>query len=506
MVERTYIAIDLKSFYASSECVELGFDPLRTHLVVADESRTDKTICLAVSPSLKAYGLPGRARLFEVREKLRQINAERQLRAPGHRFRGTSYYADELEADPSLAVDVYIAKPRMSHYLNASGKIYGIYLRYASADDIHVYSIDEVFMDATRYLHAYGKTPHELARDIVRAIYNETGITATAGIGTNLYLAKVAMDIVAKHIPADAEGVRIAQLDEMSYRRLLWGHRPLTDFWRVGRGYAKKLESHGLMTMGDIARCSLGRASDYYNEELLYRLFGKNAELLIDHAWGWEPCTIPAIKAYRPSENSLSSGQVLSCPYEAAKARLVLREMADQLSLELVEKGLVTDQVVLTVGYDIENLTAPARRAAYSGPVEQDRYGRRVPKAAHGAQKLDAPSSSTRRIMEAASALFDRIVDGALLVRRMYLVAAHIVPEDEAQPEEMEQLDLFTDLATEDARREAEQAALAREKKLQETTLAIKKKFGKNAILKGMSLEEGATARERNASIGGHKA
>ena len=323
MVERTYIAIDLKSFYASSECVELGFDPLRTHLVVADESRTDKTICLAVSPSLKAYGLPGRARLFEVREKLRQINAERQLRAPGHRFRGTSYYADELEADPSLAVDVYIAKPRMSHYLNASGKIYGIYLRYASADDIHVYSIDEVFMDATRYLHAYGKTPHELARDIVRAIYNETGITATAGIGTNLYLAKVAMDIVAKHIPADAEGVRIAQLDEMSYRRLLWGHRPLTDFWRVGRGYAKKLESHGLMTMGDIARCSLGRASDYYNEELLYRLFGVNAELLIDHAWGWEPCTIADIKAYKPAEHSVGSGQVLTSVTLFGTARLI---------------------------------------------------------------------------------------------------------------------------------------------------------------------------------------
>ncbi|MBW3095609.1 type VI secretion protein ImpB, partial [Bifidobacterium sp. 64T4] len=319
--ERAYIAIDLKSFYASSECVELGFDPLRTHLVVADESRTDKTICLAVSPSLKAYGLPGRARLFEVKEKLRRINAERLAHAPGHRFRGSSYYADQVDADPSLAVDVYIAKPRMSHYLDVSGKIYGIYLRYAAAEDIHVYSIDEVFMDATRYLRAYGGTPHELARDIVRTILHETGITATAGIGTNLYLAKVAMDVVAKHIPADEDGVRIAQLDEKSYRRLLWGHRPLTDFWRVGRGYANKLEAHGLMTMGDIARCSLGRASDYYNEELLYRLFGVNAELLIDHAWGYEPCTIADIKAYKPAGHSMSSGQVLTgaVGYDAAR-------------------------------------------------------------------------------------------------------------------------------------------------------------------------------------------
>ena len=404
-----------------------------------------------------------------------------------------------------------IAPPRMAYYMEYSTRIYEIYRKYIAPEDIVVYSIDEVFLDVTDY--PYDCTAHELAQTIIRDVLETTGITATAGIGTNLFLAKVAMDIVAKHIPADENGVRIAELDEMKFRRELWPHRPLTDFWRVGRGIARRLEAHGMFTMGDVALCS------EQNEELLYRLFGKNAELLIDHAWGWEPCTIPAIKAYRPSENSLSSGQVLSCPYEAAKARLVLREMADQLSLELVEKGLVTDQVVLTVGYDIENLTDPARRTAYSGPVEQDRYGRRVPKAAHGAQKLDAPSSSTRRIMEAASALFDRIVDGGLLVRRMYLVAAHIVPEDEAQPEEMEQLersgmtfknkqqlDLFTDLATVDARREAEQAALAREKKLQETTLAIKKKFGKNAILKGMSLEEGATARERNARIGGHKA
>ncbi len=503
--KRTYIAIDLKSFYASSECVELGFDPLRTHLVVADESRTDKTICLAVSPSLKAYGLPGRARLFEVREKLRQINAERQLRAPGHRFRGTSYYADELEADPSLAVDVYIAKPRMSHYLNASGKIYGIYLRYVSADDIHVYSIDEVFMDATRYLHAYGKTPHELARDIVRAIYNETGITATAGISTNLYLAKVAMDIVAKHIPADAEGVRIAQLDEMSYRRLLWGHRPLTDFWRVGRGYAKKLESHGLMTMGDIARCSLGRASDYYNEELLYRLFGVNAELLIDHAWGWEPCTIADIKAYKPAEHSVGSGQVLTCPYDYEKAALVVREMADMLALDLVDKGMVADQVVLTVGYDIENLTDPERRKAYKGEVTVDRYGRRIPKHAHGSIHLERQTSSGRIITEAAMRLYRRIVDEKLLIRRLNLVAAHVVPISRMkEPEPFEQMDLFTDYAARDAEREREQTELLRENKMQQAMLDIKKKFGKNAILKGFNLEEGATARDRNGQIGGH--
>lgn len=498
MKQHTYLAIDLKSFYASVECRERGLDPLNTNLVVADESRTDKTICLAVTPTLKSYGISGRGRLFEVRQRVREVNAWRQARAPGRTLTGSSHQFSELQRDPALAVDFVIAPPRMAYYMEYSTRIYEIYRKYIAPEDIVVYSIDEVFLDVTDY--PYDCTAHELAQTIIRDVLETTGITATAGIGTNLFLAKVAMDIVAKHIPADENGVRIAELDETKFRRELWPHRPLTDFWRVGRGIARRLEAHGMFTMGDVALCS------EQNEELLYSLFGKNAELLIDHAWGWEPCTVPSIKAYRPSENSLSSGQVLSCPYEAAKARLVLREMADQLSLELVEKGLVTDQVVLTVGYDIENLTDPARRAAYSGPVEQDRYGRRVPKAAHGAQKLDAPSSSTRRIMEAASALFDRIVDGGLLVRRMYLVAAHIVPEDEAQPEKMEQLDLFTDLATEDARREAEQAALAREKKLQETTLAIKKKFGKNAILKGMSLEEGATARERNARIGGHKA
>lgn len=543
MVERTYIAIDLKSFYASSECVELGFDPLRTHLVVADESRTDKTICLAVSPSLKAYGLPGRARLFEVREKLRQINAERQLRAPGHRFRGTSYYADELEADPSLAVDVYIAKPRMSHYLNASGKIYGIYLRYASADDIHVYSIDEVFMDATRYLHAYGKTPHELARDIVRAIYNETGITATAGIGTNLYLAKVAMDIVAKHIPADAEGVRIAQLDEMSYRRLLWGHRPLTDFWRVGRGYAKKLESHGLMTMGDIARCSLGRASDYYNEELLYRLFGVNAELLIDHAWGWEPCTIADIKAYKPAGHSLSSGQVLTGPVGFDAARLIVREMADTLSLDLVAKGVKAGRVGLMVGYDTASLD-PKRlgkdvsadlkaiaehvAATYDGPVSIDRYGRRVPKPATGSIALPEPTSATSRICDAVDKLFLSIVDRRLLVRRVNVVAADVLTDEQleerrqAAASEYTQPDLFAtmeapvDSASADAAEcEAMRSADGGSKDspqgdaelhMQQTLLDIKRKFGRNSIIKAMDMFDDATGQQRNKQIGGHAA
>ena len=543
MVERTYIAIDLKSFYASSECVELGFDPLRTHLVVADESRTDKTICLAVSPSLKAYGLPGRARLFEVREKLRQINAERQLRAPGHRFRGTSYYADELEADPSLAVDVYIAKPRMSHYLNASGKIYGIYLRYVSADDIHVYSIDEVFMDATRYLHAYGKTPHELARDIVRAIYNETGITATAGIGTNMYLAKVAMDIVAKHIQAGEDGIRIARLDEMSYRRLLWNHRPLTDFWRVGRGYARKLEAHGLATMGDIARCSIGRADEYYNEDLLYKMFGVNAELLIDHAWGWEPCTIADIKAYKPAGHSLSSGQVLTGPVGFDAARLIVREMADTLSLDLVAKGVKAGRVGLMVGYDTASLDpkrlgkdvsadlkaiAEHAAATYDGPVSIDRYGRRVPKPATGSIALPEPTSATSRICDAVDKLFLSIVDRRLLVRRLNVVAADVLTDEQleerrqAAASEYTQPDLFAameapvDSASADAAEcEAMRSADGGSKDsprgdaelhMQQTLLDIKRKFGRNSIIKAMDMFDDATGQQRNKQIGGHAA
>jgi len=531
MAERTYIAIDLKSFYASSECAELGFDPLSTHLVVADQSRTDKTICLAVSPSLKAYGLPGRARLFEVKAKLKEVNAARRAAAPGGVLRGESYDAKALAANPNLAAGVYIAKPRMSHYLNASGKIYGIYLRYASADDIHVYSIDEVFMDVTRYLHAYGKTPHELARDIVRAIYSETGITATAGIGTNLYLAKVAMDIVAKHMPADAEGVRIAQLDETSYRRLLWGHRPLTDFWRVGRGYAKKLESYGLMTMGDIARCSLGRASDYYNEDLLYRLFGVNAELLIDHAWGWEPCTISDIKAYKPAEHSVGAGQVLTGVALFGTARLIAKEMAESLALDLVGKGLKTNRVALAVGYDTASLdpgrldvcapdevkrAAQAAAAAYTGPIGTDYYGRRVPKAVSGSIDLGGFTSSSAKIRAAIDGLFCRLVDSRLLVRRLNVTALDVATSAELEAgKRYEQPDLFS--AADGSENGGARSGLQERKSpgavdehsehaVQQTLLDIKRKFGKNSVIKAMDMFDGATGRQRNNQIGGHAA
>lgn len=531
MAERTYIAIDLKSFYASSECAELGFDPLSTHLVVADQSRTDKTICLAVSPSLKAYGLPGRARLFEVKAKLKEVNAARRAAAPGGVLRGESYDAKALAANPNLAAGVYIAKPRMSHYLNASGKIYGIYLRYASADDIHVYSIDEVFMDVTRYLHAYGKTPHELARDIVRAIYSETGITATAGIGTNLYLAKVAMDIVAKHMPADAEGVRIAQLDETSYRRLLWGHRPLADFWRVGRGYAKKLESYGLMTMGDIARCSLGRASDYYNEDLLYRLFGVNAELLIDHAWGWEPCTISDIKAYKPAEHSVGAGQVLTGVALFGTARLIAKEMAESLALDLVGKGLKTNRVALAVGYDTASLdpgrldvcapdevkrAAQAAAAAYTGPIGTDYYGRRVPKAVSGSIDLGGFTSSSAKIRAAIDGLFCQLVDSRLLVRRLNVTALDVATSAELEAgKRYEQPDLFS--AADGSENGGARSGLQERKSpgavdehsehaVQQTLLDIKRKFGKNSVIKAMDMFDGATGRQRNNQIGGHAA
>ena len=502
MKQRTYIAIDLKSFYASVECRERGLDPLDTNLVVADESRTDKTICLAVTPSLKSFGISGRARLFEVKQHVKQANAKRQHNAPGHKQEGSSHFYSELQADPSLAVDFIIAPPRMARYMEISTRIYQIYLKYIAPEDIVVYSIDEVFMDVTDYLDTYKLTPHDLAMKIILDVLAATGITATAGIGTNLFLSKVAMDIVAKHIPADKNGVRIAELDEMKFRRELWTHRPLTDFWRVGRGYAKKLEAHGMFTMGDVALCS------ERNEELLYKLFGKNAELLIDHAWGWEPTTIAAIKAYRPSTNSISSGQVLHCPYEADKAKLVVREMTDSLVLDLVDKGLVTDQIVLTVGYDIDNLTDPSRRAKYHGTIETDRYGRQIPKQAHGTINLNGHTSSTRKIMCAVTELYDRIVDKSLLVRRMYVVANHVLPEADA-PKKNEgavQLDLFTDYVAEAEKQKAENAALERERKIQAATLAIKKKYGKNAILKGMNFEEGATAKDRNAQIGGHKA
>ncbi len=501
MKSRIYIAFDLKSFYASVECRERGLDPMDTNLVVADESRTDKTICLAVTPSLKSFGIPGRGRLFEVRQRMTEINAERRFCAPQHRLCGTSCFSSELQANPALAADFITAPPRMALYMEYSTRIYTIYMKYAAPEDIVVYSIDEVFMDVTDYLAAFHLTPHALAAKIIQDVFSETGITATAGIGTNLFLCKAAMDIVAKHIPPDENGVRIARLDEMSYRRTLWTHRPLTDFWRVGQGYARKLMENGMFTMGDVALCSVT------HEDLLYTLFGKNAELLIDHAWGWEPCTIKDIKNYRPASQSLGSSQVLPCPYSPEKARLVLQEMADLLVLDLTDKSLVTDQLVITVGYDIENLSDPKRACNYRGPVVLNPYGRRIPKHAHGTASLNHHTASAREIMSAAGELFDRIVNPDLLIRRLSVTANHTLPESTAsQSIRYEQLDLFTDYADLENRYNQEQAALKREKKLQKTMLAIKKKYGRNSIVRGMSLEEGATARERNKQIGGHKA
>ncbi|MGM9615882.1 MAG: DNA methylase [Oscillospiraceae bacterium] len=492
MSEKTYIAIDLKSFYASVECMERGLDPLTTNLVVADESRTTKTICLAVSPSLKAHGIPGRPRLFEVVEKVKLINARRRQAAPGHVFTGRSSDADALARDPSLELDYIIAAPRMAYYMEYSARVFSVYLKYIAPEDIHVYSIDEVFIDATAYLR--GRTARDFARMLIRDVLRTCGIVATAGIGPNLYLCKIAMDIGAKHIPADADGVRIAELDERKYREQLWDHRPLTDFWRLGRGYARKLERIGLYTMGDIARCSLDGAGEYHNEELLYKLFGINAELLIDHAWGWEPCTLRDIKSYRPESHSISVGQVLSEPYPFDRARIILREMAEGLVFDLVEKRLVTDQLVLTVGYDTAGATP-----SYTGPVETDPYGRRVPKSVHGSENIGQYTSSTRQILDAALRLFDRIVDPALPVRRMVVAANHASPAEEAAGMECRQLDLFTDQPD-------ESEAPERERRLQDTMLSIKRKYGKNAILHGTSYQEGATGRERNRQIGGHKA
>ena len=507
MAERTYVCIDLKSFYASVECMERGLDPMTTHLVVADVSRTEKTICLAVTPSLKAYGIPGRARLFEVIQQVKQANAERLRAAPGHKFEGKTWDAAQLKAQPELGIDFIAARPRMALYMEISTRIYDVYLKYVAPEDIHVYSIDEVFLDLTNYLQAAGMSAREFTKRMIRDVLDTTGITAAAGIGTNLYLAKIAMDIEAKHTPADQDGVRIAQLDERSYRQKLWNHRPLTDFWRVGKGYARKLEENGLFTMGDIARCSIGRPNDYHNEELLYRLFGINAELLIDHAWGWEPCTIADIKAYKPSSNSIGSGQVLHCAYDYEQTRLVVREMTDLLVLDLVDKGLVTDQIVFTVGYDIENLTDPERQKKYTGPITTDHYGRRIPKHAHGTANLDRKTSSTKLIMEAVMELYGRIVDPNLLVRRLNMAANHVVPEEaQGSAEVFEQLDLFTDYAALEKQREEEKAALEKEKRMQQAVLSIKKKYGKNAILKGMNLQESATTKDRNEQIGGHKA
>ena len=485
-MERSCIAIDLKSFYASVECVDRGLDPLSTNLVVADVSRTDKTICLAVSPSLKSYGISGRARLFEVVQQVRAVNAQRRLAAPYGRLTGGSSDNNAVQADPSLALEYIAAPPRMRRYMEVSTRVYSVYLKYIAPEDIHVYSCDEVFIEATSYLRTYGCTARELAVRMVRDVLSQTGITATAGIGTNLYLAKIAMDIEAKHSPADKDGVRVAELDEASYRRRYWTHRPLTDFWRIGRGLAARLEANGMYTLGDVARCSISC------ESRLYKLFGVNAELLIDHAWGWEPCTIAQIKSYRPSSNSISSGQVLSSGYTYAKARTVVKEMADALSLDLVARRLVTDQVVLSIGYDVDNLTQGNRR--YAGEVVHDWYGRDVPKPVHGSANLGRQTSSTQLLTEAVAQLFDRIVDHSLLIRRMSVTANHTVDESQVQGV---QLDLFeTDMQEDDAR----------ERRRQEAIISIKNKFGRNAILRGTNFEEGATAIERNGQVGGHKA
>lgn len=492
-MERQYIAIDLKSFYASVECVERGLDPLDTCLVVADKSRTDKTICLAVSPALKAYGTGGRPRLFEVIQCVRRANRKR-----GHA--GSSYSARELAANPDLAIDYVVAPPRMAHYITYSTRIYSIYLRHIAPEDIHVYSIDEVFIDATDYLATYRMTAHELAMTMIREVLAETGVTATAGIGTNLYLSKIAMDIVAKKMLPDKDGVRIAELDEMSYRRQLWSHTPITDFWRVGRGIAGRLARYGINTMGDIARCSIG------NEELLYRLMGVNAELLIDHAWGWEPVTIGLIKSYRPERSSLGSGQVLTCPYTTDKARAVMLEMADALSLDLFDKGLATDQLVINIGYDTESLTDPAISSRYHGRVTMDYYGRRVPFHAHGTARIGYHTSSSQTIIGEAARLYDRIINPILLVRRLTITAANLRYESDIEQtaEHAVQLDLFTDYDAVRREEEAAKAAREKERRTQQAIQKIKKTFGKNAILKGLNYADGATQRSRNHQIGGH--
>lgn len=504
--KRQYIAIDLKSFYASAECIDRKKDPLTTNLVVADPSRTEKTICLAVSPSLKAYGIPGRARLFEVVQAVDRANQKRLKKLPGKRFLGESASAKELSQHPEYKISYITAPPRMAFYMKKSTQIYHIYLNYIAPEDIHVYSIDEVFLDVTHYLTTYGMTARELAAKMMQDIFDQTGITATAGIGTNLYLCKVAMDIVAKHVETEQCGMRIAELDEIRYRKMLWNHTPLTDFWRVGAGTCKKLEQAGIYTMGDIARCSMGGPMDYYNEELLYQFFGVNAELLIDHAWGYEPVEIADIKAYQPENNSICSGQVLSCPYTTEDAGVVVREMAELLALELVEKRHVTDQIVLTIGYDIDNLTDPGRAEDYRGEVTTDRYGRRVPKHAHGTTNLDDYTSSAMHITEKVMELYADIIRKDLLIRRITITANHVVSEENAPKKTVyEQLTLFSG-GKPDAGSPKQKEEEERERKLQEAMLSVKKKFGKNAMLKGTNLKHGATAVERNRQIGGHKA
>ena len=494
---RQYIAIDLKSFYASVECVERGLDPMTAHLVVADPSRTEKTICLAVSPALKAHGISGRARLFEVVQRVQEVNALRAHRNRVREFAGEALDCRDLQRHPDWKLGYLVAPPRMAHYMACSARIYSTYLKFVAPEDIHAYSIDEVFIDATAYLKLYGVDARGFVKMLMQEVYDQTGITATAGVGTNLYLCKVAMDIMAKRIPPDAQGARIACLDEMTYRRELWDHRPLTDFWRVGGGISRKLEKQGIFTMGDIARMSLDPGP--FGEERLYKLFGVNAELLIDHAWGYEPCTVAQIKAYRPENRSVSSGQVLHCPYGWEKARLIVREMADQLAMDLVAKGLVTRKLTLTLGYDRESLEKPD--IAYTGPLVKDRYGREIPKSAHGTTNLPVPCASQKQITQAFLTLYDAIVDKRLLQRRLTLTA-DLFSEAEAAAGKTEQLDFFTAPVEKQAREEE----LEREQARLRAMLEIKKKFGKNAIFRGMNLEEGATARDRNSQIGGHKA
>lgn len=492
---KIYVAIDLKSFYASVECKERGLDPITTNLVVADSSRTEKTICLAVSPALKSYGIPGRARLFEVVQKVKEVNIYRKRKATNRTFTGSSYSDIELKKNKSLELSYIIAPPRMAYYMKYSSKIYNIYLKYFSSDDIYVYSIDEVFIDVTHYLKTYNMRAKELVTKVIQDVYQTTGITATAGIGTNLYLCKIAMDIVAKHVKPDENGVRIAGLDEMAYRKLLWGHRPLTDFWRVGKGYTKKLEEHGMYTMGDVARMSVK------NEDLLYKLFGVNAELLIDHAWGWESVTIESIKAYRPATNSICSGQVLHCPYNYENTKIIVKEMTELLALDLVEKGLVTNQIVLEVGYDVDNLKNQAISSLYNGEITTDKYGRKVPKHAHGTINIDYQTASSKVLTGYIIKLYEQIVNKQLLVRRINITVNNVVNENMVKTSDYEQINLFVDYAEVNEKRKKEEA----EKEIQKAMIGIKSKYGKNAILKGMNLQKEGTTIERNRQIGGHK-
>ena len=492
---KIYVAIDLKSFYASVECKERGLDPITTNLVVADSSRTEKTICLAVSPALKSYGIPGRARLFEVVQKVKEVNIYRKRKATNRTFTGSSYSDIELKKNKSLELSYIIAPPRMAYYMKYSSKIYNIYLKYFSSDDIYVYSIDEVFIDVTHYLKTYNMRAKELVTKVIQDVYQTTGITATAGIGTNLYLCKIAMDIVAKHVKPDNNGVRIAGLDEMAYRKLLWGHRPLTDFWRVGKGYTKKLEEHGMYTMGDVARMSVK------NEDLLYKLFGVNAELLIDHAWGWENVTIESIKAYRPATNSICSGQVLHCPYNYENTKIIVKEMTELLALDLVEKGLVTNQIVLEVGYDVDNLKNQTISSLYNGEITTDKYGRKVPKHAHGTINIDHQTASSKVLTGYIIKLYEQIVNKQLLVRRINITVNNVVNENMVKTSDYEQINLFVDYAEVNEKRKKEEA----EKEIQKATIGIKSKYGKNAILKGMNLQKEGTTIERNRQIGGHK-